>query len=63
MNRLSHAQSLYLRKHAENPINWWTWCDEAPADSPGVMLLRELLRNKRVKMFYSAIAPVSYPIS
>ena len=29
MNRLAHAQSLYLRKHAENPIDWWTWCDEA----------------------------------
>lgn len=29
MNRLSYAQSLYLRKHAENPIDWWTWCDEA----------------------------------
>jgi uncharacterized protein len=29
MNRLSHAESLYLRKHAENPIDWWSWCDEA----------------------------------
>ncbi len=28
-NRLAQAQSLYLRKHAENPIEWWTWCDEA----------------------------------
>ncbi|HEY9696930.1 MAG TPA: thioredoxin domain-containing protein [Trichocoleus sp.] len=28
-NRLANAQSLYLRKHAENPIDWWTWCDEA----------------------------------
>jgi len=28
-NRLAKAQSLYLRKHAENPINWWDWCDEA----------------------------------
>ena len=28
-NRLAQAQSLYLRKHAENPIKWWTWCDEA----------------------------------
>lgn len=28
-NRLAQAQSLYLRKHAENPIDWWTWCDEA----------------------------------
>jgi len=29
MNRLIHSQSLYLRKHAENPIDWWPWCDEA----------------------------------
>lgn len=30
-NRLAQAQSLYLRKHAENPIDWWSWCDEAIA--------------------------------
>ncbi len=30
-NRLAGSQSLYLRKHAENPINWWSWCDEALA--------------------------------
>lgn len=28
-NRLAQCQSLYLRKHAENPIDWWPWCDEA----------------------------------
>ena len=28
-NRLAHAKSLYLRKHADNPIDWWDWCDEA----------------------------------
>jgi uncharacterized protein len=28
-NRLAEAKSLYLRKHAENPIDWWQWCDEA----------------------------------
>ena len=28
-NRLALSQSLYLRKHAENPIDWWYWCDEA----------------------------------
>ncbi|MBC5795268.1 thioredoxin domain-containing protein [Sphaerospermopsis sp. LEGE 00249] len=28
-NRLADTKSLYLRKHAENPIDWWTWCDEA----------------------------------
>ncbi|AKG22763.1 thioredoxin domain-containing protein [Calothrix sp. 336/3] len=30
-NRLANAKSLYLRKHAENPIDWWYWCDEALA--------------------------------
>lgn len=29
MNRLAQAQSLYLRKHGANPIDWWPWCDEA----------------------------------
>ena len=28
-NRLAQAKSLYLRKHAENPIDWWSWSDEA----------------------------------
>ncbi|BAZ12812.1 hypothetical protein NIES4071_46460 [Calothrix sp. NIES-4071] len=28
-NRLAQAKSLYLRKHADNPIDWWYWCDEA----------------------------------
>jgi uncharacterized protein YyaL (SSP411 family) len=28
-NRLAASQSLYLRKHAENPIDWWPWCDQA----------------------------------
>lgn len=28
-NRLAQAQSLYLRKHGENPIDWWMWCEEA----------------------------------
>jgi uncharacterized protein len=28
-NRLAMAQSLYLRKHADNPIDWWYWCEEA----------------------------------
>jgi len=29
VNRLSESKSLYLRKHAENPIDWWPWCEEA----------------------------------
>lgn len=28
-NHLAQSQSLYLRKHAHNPINWWYWCDNA----------------------------------
>jgi uncharacterized protein len=28
-NRLIKSQSLYLRKHAENPIDWWYWSEEA----------------------------------
>lgn len=27
-NRLINSQSLYLRKHAENPIDWWYWGQE-----------------------------------
>ena len=30
-NRLAQSSSLYLRKHAENPIDWWSWCEEALA--------------------------------
>ncbi len=30
-NRLAECQSLYLRKHAHNPIDWWPWCPEALA--------------------------------
>jgi uncharacterized protein len=28
-NHLQASQSLYLRKHADNPIDWWYWCEEA----------------------------------
>ncbi|PSP18721.1 MAG: thioredoxin domain-containing protein [Cyanobacteria bacterium QS_8_64_29] len=28
-NCLAHAASLYLRKHADNPVDWWPWCREA----------------------------------
>lgn len=28
-NRLAAEKSLYLREHAENPVNWWPWCAEA----------------------------------
>ncbi len=28
-NRLSDSTSAYLRQHADNPVDWWPWCDEA----------------------------------
>ncbi|MGD8958113.1 MAG: thioredoxin domain-containing protein, partial [Chromatiaceae bacterium] len=27
--RLRAATSPYLQQHAENPVDWWPWCDEA----------------------------------
>ena len=29
MNRLAHETSPYLRQHAENPVDWYPWGDEA----------------------------------
>lgn len=29
LNRLSKASSPYLREHADNPVNWFEWGDEA----------------------------------
>jgi uncharacterized protein YyaL (SSP411 family) len=29
VNRLGASTSPYLRQHAENPVDWWEWCDEA----------------------------------
>ena len=31
MNRLAQESSLYLRQHAENPVNWQPWGDDALA--------------------------------
>ena len=31
MNRLAGTDSLYLRQHATNPVDWWPWSDEALA--------------------------------
>ncbi len=28
-NRLARETSPYLRQHADNPVDWWPWCDEA----------------------------------
>lgn len=32
-NRLSTEASPYLRQHADNPVDWWPWCDEAFAEA------------------------------
>lgn len=30
-HRLSNATSPYLQQHADNPVDWWPWCEEALA--------------------------------
>ena len=32
-NRLKDATSPYLLQHADNPVDWWPWCDEAFEDA------------------------------
>ncbi|MCK6490660.1 MAG: thioredoxin domain-containing protein [Planctomycetes bacterium] len=32
-NRLAVSASPYLRQHADNPVAWWPWCDEAFAEA------------------------------
>lgn len=29
MNHLNHEKSPYLLQHAENPVDWYPWCEEA----------------------------------
>ncbi len=29
MNRLKNEKSPYLLQHAQNPVDWYPWCDEA----------------------------------
>ena len=29
MNHLKYEKSPYLRQHAENPVDWYPWCEEA----------------------------------
>ena len=29
MNRLKSATSPYLLQHADNPVDWWQWSDQA----------------------------------
>jgi uncharacterized protein YyaL (SSP411 family) len=32
-NRVAQEPSPYLRQHAENPVDWWPWSDEAFAEA------------------------------
>ena len=32
-NRLATATSPYLLQHADNPVDWWEWGDEAFAEA------------------------------
>jgi uncharacterized protein YyaL (SSP411 family) len=32
-NRLAHEASPYLRQHADNPVHWQPWGDEAFAEA------------------------------
>ncbi len=47
-NRLSNEKSLYLRKHAHNPVDWWPWHSEA------LQLARELDRPIFLSVGYSS---------
>ncbi|MEU5093369.1 thioredoxin domain-containing protein [Streptomyces sp. NPDC020996] len=33
MNRLAHETSPYLLQHADNPVDWWPWSEEAFAEA------------------------------
>ena len=33
MNRLRNSTSPYLLQHADNPVDWWPWCDQAFAEA------------------------------
>src|SRR5262245_51937477 len=47
-NRLAHESSLYLRQHAQNPVDWYPWGPEALA------LARKLDRPIFLSVGYSA---------
>ncbi|BAN70021.1 thioredoxin domain-containing protein [endosymbiont of unidentified scaly snail isolate Monju] len=32
-NRLTDATSPYLQQHADNPVHWWPWCEEALSEA------------------------------
>jgi len=47
-NRLAESKSLYLRQHAENPVDWFPWGEEALAEA------RRLDKPLLVSVGYSA---------
>jgi len=47
-NRLDNSTSPYLQQHADNPVHWWEWCDEA------LQLAREQDRPILLSVGYSA---------
>ena len=47
-NRLADQTSPYLRQHADNPVDWWPFCDEAFA------LARETDRPVLLSVGYSS---------
>src|SRR5271156_1410544 len=47
MNRLANESSLYLRQHANNPVDWFAWGDEA------IALAKELDRPIFLSIGYS----------
>ena len=48
MNRLSDQTSPYLLQHADNPVHWYPWCDEA------LQLAREQNKPILLSIGYSA---------
>jgi uncharacterized protein YyaL (SSP411 family) len=48
MNRLAETTSPYLQQHAQNPVNWWPWCEEA------IDLARSLDKPILLSVGYSA---------
>jgi hypothetical protein len=48
LNRLAESRSPYLRQHAENPVDWWEWGEEAWAEA------RRLERPVFLSVGYSA---------